>query len=95
MAYLGGSSSWQYYLTVDECLAQGPSLLDRRVRVNGSVAPASLRIDGDRASATFSMGGQKGTVSVVCEGPLPDNLAEDVAVVVEGRLEQPGLLRGE
>ena len=59
------------------------------------MTPASLRITGDRASATFSMGGQKGSVSVDCAGPLPDNLADDVAVVVEGRLEQPGLLRGE
>jgi cytochrome c-type biogenesis protein CcmE len=34
-------------------------------------------------------------LKVICSGPLPDNLAEDMDVVVEGRLEEPDLLRGD
>ena len=34
-------------------------------------------------------------LKVVCSGPLPDNLAEGIAVLVEGRLDDGGLLHGE
>ena len=42
MAYRGASSNWQYYLTVDECLAKTLTLVQDRVRVSGNVAAASL-----------------------------------------------------
>jgi cytochrome c-type biogenesis protein CcmE len=95
MAYLGGSSSWRYYLTVDECLANTASLGAARIRVSGRVAPDSLCIAPDGRQATFSLAGAGGHLPVVCSGPLPDNLAENKEVVVEGRLENSGSLRGE
>ena len=52
MAYLGGKSSWQYYLTVDECAADASELVGCPLRVNGHVAPNSLEIESDRARAT-------------------------------------------
>ena len=85
MAYVGGSTTWQYYLTVEECLAEGPSLLGKRIRVNGTVTPDSLSIAEGRKSATFQTEGDRSRdLSVVCSGPLPDNLAEGMQVVVEG-----------
>ena len=44
--------------------------------------------------AAFDLLGSQGRVRVVCPGPIPDNLAEDMDVVVEGVLESPGSLRG-
>jgi cytochrome c-type biogenesis protein CcmE len=54
-----------------------------------------LRIRADRREATFVLQGAVGAVSAVCSGPLPDNLAEDMDVVVEGRLDNANSLRGE
>ena len=95
MAYLGASSSWQYYLTVDECLAHAPSLLQERIRISGNIAADSLRIAADRSGATFMLAGANGNLSVNCSGQLPDNLAEGKQVVVEGRLQNAGHLAGD
>jgi len=95
MAYVGASTSWQYYLTVDECLADASGLLGERVRLSGKVARGSLRIAADRQEASFALEGTQRSLSVNCSGPLPDNLAEEMDVVVEGRLESPRLFRGE
>lgn len=94
MAYLGAQTSWQYYLTAEECWAQRDSLVGSRLRVSGRIAPESLRIAPDRTSARFALAVPDGRIRVICDGPLPDNLAEDVDVVVEGRMEKGNLLRG-
>jgi cytochrome c-type biogenesis protein CcmE len=95
MAYLGGSASWQYYVTADECLARADGLLGTRVRVSGKVAPNTLRIDADRRHAAFSLQGSHADLAVTCPGPLPGNLAEGIEVVVEGRLETASSLKGQ
>lgn len=95
IAYLGASSSWQYYLTVDECVASSDSFQGERVRVSGRVAPGSLQIRDDRTAATFLLNGNAGTLQATCPAPLPDNLAEDMDVVVEGRLAAGNQLHGE
>jgi cytochrome c-type biogenesis protein CcmE len=94
MAYLGASSSWQYYVTAEECLANADAMVGSRLRVSGRVAPDSLRLSADRSRAEFRLAAAEGSLPVVCSGPLPDNLAENVDVVVEGQLEPDGLLRG-
>jgi cytochrome c-type biogenesis protein CcmE len=95
MAYVGAKSSWQYYLTVDECAADARELVGCPLRVNGRVAAQSLDIEPDRARAAFVLRGDKSGVVVTCRGPLPDNLAEDMDVVVEGRLDSGGVLHGD
>ena len=96
MAYLGASSSWQYYLTVDECLAGGPHLAGKRIRVSGKVAGGSLRVAADERQARFSLQGTGGSLAVTCTGALlPDNLAEDRDVVAEGYLQADATLRAE
>jgi cytochrome c-type biogenesis protein CcmE len=94
MAYLGASASWQYYLTVDECVADAASLPGQPIRVSGKVARGSLRIAPDAKHAEFSLLGASETLPVACSGPLPDGLAEDLDVVVEGRLDDAGTLQG-
>jgi cytochrome c-type biogenesis protein CcmE len=94
MAYVGGSADWQYYLTVDECAARGQTLLGSRIRVNGNVAPGTLHVDTDRTQARFQLLGTSGNLPARYAGPVPDNLAENMAVVVEGHLDARGVLQG-
>lgn len=94
MAYVGAASSWQYYVTVDECVANSARLINDRIRVSGVIAPSSLRIDEDRAAATFVLAGRNSDLQVSCAGLLPDNLAEGSQVVVEGQMKSAGFLVG-
>jgi cytochrome c-type biogenesis protein CcmE len=95
LAYLGASSSWQYYLLVDECVAQAPQFAGKRLRISGRVVAGSLHIAGDRRNVSFSLEGAEHTLPVICRGTLPDNLAEGMDVVVEGALKSDGHLQGE
>ncbi len=95
LAYLGATASWQYYLTVDECLEDIASLQGRRVRVSGLVAPDSLRITKNRDSARFALDGTSRQLDVTSQSPPPDNLREGIQVVVEGYLQPAGWLKAE
>ena len=95
LAYLGASSSWQFYLTVDELMVQAPTLHDCRVRLSGKVRLDSLRITSDRTSASFVLQGSESQIQVNCCGTLPDNLSEGMDVVVEGHVENSGLFKGD
>jgi cytochrome c-type biogenesis protein CcmE len=95
MAYVGMVTGWSYYLTVDECLTDAAELVQQRMRVSGKVAVGSLEIVEGRQLATFRLSGTGRDLPVTCTGPLPDNLAEEMEVVVEGRLDESGVLRGD
>jgi cytochrome c-type biogenesis protein CcmE len=95
MAYRGASASWQYYVTADECLAKSASLGGHRLRVSGRIAAGTLTVDGDRTHASFALEADGAELKVVCSGALPDNLSDGIAVLVEGWLDDGGLLRGE
>ena len=95
LAWVGASTSWQYYVLVDECAADPGTFIGHRVRVCGRVAPGSLQISANRTSATFVLRGAESELHVSCGAPLPDNLAEDMEVVVEGTLEQRACLAGD
>jgi cytochrome c-type biogenesis protein CcmE len=95
MAYVGASASWKYYLTVDECVAGGAKFVGQRLRISGQVAAQSLHVSADRRQADFTLRGTTGAVHVVCAGTLPDNLAEDMEVVVEGRLAEGNRLQAD
>jgi cytochrome c-type biogenesis protein CcmE len=95
LACVGVSSSWQYYLTVDECMAQAGGLVESPVRVSGQIAADSLHVATDRMAATFVLEGTNGSLRVRCKGPLPDNLAEGRQAVVQGRLQRDGQLLGD
>lgn len=95
LAWLGASASWQYYVLVDECVRSPDTFLGQRMRVSGRVVPASLDISADRNSATFALQGDRSILQVTCQGLIPDNLAEDMEVVVEGTLSEPDCLRGD
>jgi len=92
---MGAATSWRYYVMVDECATNADELTGQRLRVNGHVAPKSLEVSDDRLEARFVLQGTKERLNVTCTGPLPDNFKEDMDVVVEGILEQRGVLKGD
>ncbi|MHB8971071.1 MAG: cytochrome c maturation protein CcmE [Pirellulaceae bacterium] len=94
LAFVGANSSWQYYLTVDECLDQAPQIVGSRLRVQGKIEAATLYVDRQQQLVEFKFASERGTLKVICTGPIPDNLAGDMDVVVEGYLESPDLVRG-
>ena len=91
LAYLGAASSWQYYLSVDEAVADATHIEGKRIRVSGRVKTGSLTIVDDRRQATFELAGTLHTLHATCRCTLPDNLAEDIDVVVEGTLQADGI----
>jgi len=95
IAYLSASSSWRYYATVDECLSNLCSFAGQRIRVSGRVAVNTLHVEENRKRATFSLHGSAGDLPVACTGLVPDNLAENREVVVEGALDSSGVLQGD
>jgi cytochrome c-type biogenesis protein CcmE len=95
LAYLSLSTGWQYYATVDECLSGRSQLAGRRIRIDGKVAAGSLEIAPDRKHAHFSLHGASADLPVACSGLLPDNLAENREVVVEGSFDNSGVFRCE
>jgi cytochrome c-type biogenesis protein CcmE len=95
MAYQGAATSWQYYLTVDECMEGSAKLDGSRLRVHGQVVLGSLQIAPNRNLAEFQLAGQRTHLNVITNGTIPDNLKEQIEVVVEGRLIDSGTLGGE
>jgi len=95
LAFLGYSTTWQYYMLVDECEPQVSQFQGKRLRVSGRVASKSLQISADRRTASFVLCGDKHEMPVRCSGPLPDNLTDCMEVVVEGVLQGDGHLRGQ
>ena len=90
MAYLGAAESWQYYLTSEECLANLDAFKGKRLRVSGKVAVGTLQHTHGSQHVNFGLEGTDRVLSVVCTGTVPDNLAEGIDVVVEGRLGTDG-----
>lgn len=91
LAYAGAANSWQYYLTVDEAVIDATSLSGKHVRLTGHVAPGSLTIGQDRREATFDLQGERQVIHATCRCLMPDNLAENIDVVVEGTLQPSGI----
>ncbi len=95
LAYLGASSSWQYYLLVDECVTRADQLRNTNLRVSGLVKAGSLKVAADRREASFLLEGRLHQLPASCRGPIPDNLTEGKEVVVEGTLGRDGSLQGQ
>jgi len=91
LAFLGAAESWQYYLSVDEAVVEAAHLSGKRIRVSGRVEPGSLTIAEDRRRATFALYGESHKLQAACHCLLPDNLVENIDVVVEGTLQDGGI----
>ncbi len=93
MVYLVFSSlsgATQYYLTVAELKAQGPS--NRIVRVNGIVDGDSIQYDPRTLTLQFELVDDSGRLSVMHHDVMPDMLRDGADAVVEGKYREDGVL---
>ncbi|OQY24795.1 MAG: hypothetical protein B6I34_03255 [Anaerolineaceae bacterium 4572_32.1] len=79
----------QYYLTVAELEAQGPS--NRIVRVNGLVDGASIQYDPRTLTIHFDLMDDSGRLPVVYNDVMPDMLREGADAVIEGKYREDGV----
>jgi cytochrome c-type biogenesis protein CcmE len=84
---LGGAA--QYYLTVAEVQAQGPS--NRIVRVNGIVDGASIAYDPRTLTLRFDLVDDSGRLAVLLHDVMPDMLRDGADVVIEGKYGADGV----
>lgn len=95
VAYLAASTNWQYYVRVEECVAQADQWRGKRLRVSGRVSVGSLRVPVNRRGATFILEENGQALPVTYVGLVPDNLAEGKEVLVEGKLPPEGSFQAE
>lgn len=87
LVFTGLSTASVYYLTVSELQAQGADD-GRPVRVSGDVLPGTIVRDG--STLRFTMSDGSGSLPVSYQGIIPDIFADNVQVVVEGRVRPDG-----
>ncbi len=93
--YQAMQSSWSYYYSVDEFSANSTAVRNASVRIAGRVRQGSVARDLQKMQLTFVLAGSKSSVPVSYKGTIPDNFAEDIEVVVEGRLDIAGVLQAD
>ncbi|MFQ6000634.1 MAG: cytochrome c maturation protein CcmE [Anaerolineae bacterium] len=93
IVYIGATSSLtSYYLTVDELVAQGPSLHGEEVRLAGEVVPGSIEWEWSTSTLKFQLQ-DKESIPVIYQGLPPDTFRGGIAIIVEGRYEEKGYFR--
>lgn len=92
LGYIGFVSSATYYYTVSEVLAQGNSIYNENVRVNGQVVPGSIEQERGGLKLKFTIVDveKQQTLPVVYQGAVPDTFQAGADVVVEGYLDPAG-----
>jgi cytochrome c-type biogenesis protein CcmE len=93
--YQAMQSSWSYYYSVDEFSAHSWAVKNNSLRIAGRVKQGSVVRDLQKMKLTFTLAGSKSEVPVWYEGSIPDNFAEDIEVVVEGRLDISGVFQAD
>ena len=85
--YQAMQSSWSYYYSVDEFNANIADMNNYSLRIAGRVKPGSVKRNLEKMNLTFTLAGAKTEIPVLYEGTVPENFAEDIEVVVEGKLD--------
>ena len=97
LAFTGFTKNAAYYLTVDEVLSRGDSIIDQNIRMEGLVQKGTIKWDSANIKLDFgvthrdendnpsyaSMGSR---INVVYNGIKPDSLIDGVTVIAEGKL---------
>lgn len=93
IVYIGATSSLtNYYLTVDELIAQEPSLRGGEVRLAGEVVPGSIEWEWGTSTLRFQVQ-DKESMPVIYQGLPPDTFRGGITVILEGRYEEEGYFR--
>ena len=93
--YRAMQTSWLYYYSVDDFVAQSSIAQNHSLRIAGKVEKGSIKHDLQNMNLTFKMSGSEITVPVSYNGVVPDNFAEDIEVVVQGRLDTSGVFQAD
>jgi cytochrome c-type biogenesis protein CcmE len=96
---LNEGASFQYFQSLDECLAAGPAIEGHALRVHGYVASQSIQRDLQGKRVEFrvqndpphAVGDQGDTLSVVYPSlETPDLFKDGAEVVLEGEMQRQG-----
>ena len=95
LSYMGFTGSATYYYTVSELMEQGSSVYGENVRINGEVAPGSVKQEAGSSVLRFTIVDVEGEESlpVVYQGVVPDTFTVGNAVVVEGQINPDGVFQ--
>ncbi len=93
--YQAMQSSWSYYYSVDDFVANSSAVKSHSLRIAGKVKPGSVKRDIEKMNLTFTLTGSDNEVSIYYAGSVPDNFVDDGEVVVEGRLEASGVFQAD
>ena len=86
-------SSTEYYLTIEELHARGPS--PRQVRVAGNVVGDSIVWSPRDLRLEFQVTDASGTLSILYHGARPDMFRDGAQVVLEGRYTEQGVFEAD
>ena len=84
-----------YFLTpteLSEKVSADPTFYDVGIKVGANVVPGSIQRDVATQTIRFNVTDGQVTYPVVYRGLPPDTFTDSVEVVVEGRLQQDGVL---
>ena len=81
-----------YYMTVKELYAGETMPLGEGVRISGYAVPKTIEWNSDEIKLSFSLAEDSDTLKIVYNGIMPDQLAEAQQIVVEGKLDDSGVL---
>jgi cytochrome c-type biogenesis protein CcmE len=93
--YQAMQSSWSYYYSVDEFSANTAAIKNTSLRIAGRVKEGTVVRDLSKMLLTFTLAGTGSELPVSFGGTIPDNFAEDIEVVVEGRLDTSGSFQAD
>lgn len=85
----GVKQTGMHYMTVTELARMNRAPKEGGFRLDGRVAPGTIRYDQKVPQLLFQMTDGKAVVGVVYDGLMPDAFAEGRDVVVEGTFDQP------
>lgn len=90
-------SSWSYYYSVDDFLSDSDEVKSHSFRLAGKVKAGSVSRDIEKLKLDFTLAGQETEipVSYVGKSPVPENFAEDIEVVVKGKLDTSGTFQAD
>jgi cytochrome c-type biogenesis protein CcmE len=93
--YQAMQSSWSYYYSVDEFANSSSEIQSHSLRLAGRVKQGSVTRDLKKMQLAFALAGTNSEIPVLYGGSVPENFAEDIEVVVEGRLDTAGTFQAD
>ena len=93
--YQAMQSSWSYYYSVDDFVANSTAAQSHSLRIAGIVKQGTVARDAEKMNLSFTLAGSDNQIPVQYEGSVPDNFTEGGEVVVGGRLDTEGVFRAD